>query len=139
MWRSLLLSLYIQCISVFGSDDDDEKTYSFKVNPGGQLLHHEETRDWLMKISLNAKGEYSCTVERPGSYLFFQSFELKVTGAKSVEGYAFGQISNPLNPDEYSLDFDSKNVGTIKQVDGKFKSQLQMVYIKALQGTKEEL
>ncbi|KAK6179328.1 hypothetical protein SNE40_011715 [Patella caerulea] len=145
----------IQWIVCYEMSEDKIQVSEFDVIPGGSLLSHEKEwngfvckfsytcqggtkEQWLMGLSLNKdQTKFQCSVERPGgggSYLFFQSFKLEISGADVKEGEAAGSSNAPLKPSEYVVDLKEN---MIADVPGKFASHLERVTLYSEKGRSE--
>ncbi|KAL4227404.1 hypothetical protein ACF0H5_012847 [Mactra antiquata] len=110
-------------------DDNAVVDATFNVIPGGQTLSHTEKwgdltceftytcqggtkEEWTMSITRDNEGNYLCRVERHdevSSYLFFQTFELKVGGGKILDGIIYGKDHQSVGADKEFIVHRSKN------------------------------
>ncbi|XP_061172255.1 myeloid-derived growth factor-like [Saccostrea echinata] len=151
MRQFLIILFTVATVSCFEMDEDEIQVATFDVKPGGELLSFEKEWDGVTcKFSYQAQGgtneewtmgmvrsddhqEFSCSVERPQSYLFFQAFKMELTGIPAVEGEVYGPGMTHLKPEEFKFD---KAANKISET-GKFHSQLDKVVLYARRGKTE--
>jgi len=127
-------------------DDPEEYADTFFVKPGaGKLSVQAELKNYVCKFSYAAQGgtheewhvqmqlvagqAVTCSVERQGSsYLFFESFEMELTGPnvaiQDVDLKNQNRDNKPLGSEEYV-----KGKTTVSSVSGKFKNHLERAYV----------
>ncbi|XP_013403099.1 myeloid-derived growth factor isoform X1 [Lingula anatina] len=156
MWTEnvvFTLTFFVSFWSV-GLNEELPKVINFDVKPGGKPQIFEESwgefictfayscqggtkESWVMTLEKSSdKTSLSCSVERPSatSYLFFEKFNLHISGGKVTSGEAFGNGKVPLRPGELEVNTQKNEV---KHVDGKFQSQLTKVAVHATLGKSE--
>merc|ERR1712131_201361 len=88
---------------------DQHETEQFKVIPGGE--EHTHTGSMEMTIGVNAdKSAYSCNIARPSgtTYLFFESYEIKVEGGSIEHFEVYGNEKRRLLSGEARTSGNSK-------------------------------
>lgn len=154
--RYYLCALYLLGFAACSDIDPDEvRAEIIDVRPLGKKITEEKDlegwkcsftyqaeggtdEEWLMKLEVDeTKTSFLCSVERESgmSYLFFESFQMSITGGSVVDGTVLGQQGQQLGSDEYKVDTQRN---TVRSVEGKFKSQLDKVELFARK-QKEEL
>jgi len=133
-------------VSNANGDDPEEFVDNFFVKPGaGKLSIQAELKNYVCKFSYAAQGgtheEWSiamqlvageavtCAVERSGSsYLFFESFDMELTGPSvALQGVDLKNQNRgniPLGPEEFV-----KGKTSVSSVAGKFKNHLERAYV----------
>ncbi|XP_045156838.1 myeloid-derived growth factor-like [Mercenaria mercenaria] len=122
---ALLLS-FLEQMLVSATQEDTVFYETFDVEPGGEVktftAHVDGLKcefsyacqggtleEWAMSINHEKDGHYTCVVERPEghphSYIFFEEFQLKVSGGAIREAfiYSSGDPPKPLGNDEYEI------------------------------------
>ncbi|XP_052281572.1 myeloid-derived growth factor-like isoform X2 [Dreissena polymorpha] len=118
---------------------------SFFVSPGGHTNSHVEkssgfaceftyacqggtNEEWVMTMQEDEEHHFSCSVSRPEhsptSYLFFQHFEMAITGGHLKGAVVLGEKGKTCNEDEYVTDTE-KNL--VYSASG-FQSHLNSVF-----------
>lgn len=156
-WSVGLTALFMLLICVSMILCDEVKSFDFDVKPGGARNHFETEQwhgitckftyvcqggtdeHWLISLRRDDDFDYKCVIERPEgkppSYLFFQEFQVDVTGAKVENAEVEGK--KLLDTKEYIVDRANNKV---KNSD-KFQSALNRVdiFLKRQKGTHDDL